>query len=87
MTEVKNGSGSGSAGQGEAPGTAARHDTPRVLDELSKNNTARSTSLRRHNGLRRFLIIVLMLVPVVLLRSASVPVAVLLVPVVLEKSA
>lgn len=66
MTEVKNGSGSGSAGQGEAPGTAARHDTPRVLDELSKNNTARSTSLRRHNGLRRFLIIVVMLVPVVL---------------------
>ncbi len=66
MTEVKNGGGSGSAGQGEAPGTAARHDTPKVLDELSKNNTARASTLRRHNGLRRFLIIVVMLVPVVL---------------------
>ncbi len=66
MTEAKIGSGSGSAGQGEAPGTAARLDTPKVLDELSKQNSARSFSLRRHSGLRRFTIILVMLIPVVL---------------------
>ena len=66
MTEAKSGSGSGSAGQGEAPGTAARLDTPKVLDELSKQNSARSFSLRRHSGLRRFTIILVMLIPVVL---------------------
>jgi uroporphyrin-3 C-methyltransferase len=66
VTEAKIGSGSGSAGQGEAPGTAARLDTPKVLDELSKQNSARSFSLRRHSGLRRFTIILVMLIPVVL---------------------
>jgi uroporphyrin-III C-methyltransferase len=66
VTDAKIGSGSGSAGQGEAPGTAARLDTPKVLDELSKQNTARSLSLRRHSGLRRFTIILVMLIPVVL---------------------
>lgn len=66
MTEAKIGNGSGSAGQGEAPGTAARHDTPKVLDELSKQNSTRSMSLRRHSGLRRFTIILVMLIPVVL---------------------
>jgi uroporphyrin-3 C-methyltransferase len=66
VTDAKIGSGSGSAGQGEAPGTAARLDTPKVLDELSKQNTTRSLSLRRHSGLRRFTIILVMLIPVVL---------------------
>ncbi|MES3007262.1 MAG: uroporphyrinogen-III C-methyltransferase [Pseudomonadota bacterium] len=66
MTEAKIGTGSGSVGQGEAPGTATRHDTPKVLDELSKHNSAKPMSLRRHNGLRRFMIIVVMLIPVVL---------------------
>lgn len=67
MTEAKIGSGgSGSAGQGEAAGTTARHDTPKVLDELSKQNSARSVSWRRHSGLRRFTIILVMLIPVVL---------------------
>lgn len=66
MTEAKIGSGSGSAGQGEAPGAAARHDTPKVLDELSKQNSSRSMSMRRHSGLRRFTIILVILIPVVL---------------------
>lgn len=66
MTEAKIGSGSASGSHGETPGTAARHDTPKVLDELSKQNSARSMSLRRHSGLRRFTIILVMLIPVVL---------------------
>ena len=48
--------------------SAPRIDTPRVLDELSRSNTAphlpRARS--RSSGLRRFLIIMLVLVPVLL---------------------
>lgn len=66
MTEAKIGNGPESAGHGETPGAAARHDTPKVLDELSKQNSARSMSWRRHSGLRRFTIILVMLIPVVL---------------------
>lgn len=50
------------------PEPAPRIDTPRVLDELSRNNAAphlpRARS--RRSGLRRFLIILLALVPVLL---------------------
>lgn len=42
----------------------ARGDTPRVLDEISRQNQARGRS--RGRGLKRFLIVVLLLVPVIL---------------------
>ncbi len=46
---------------------AARVDTPRVLDELSRSNAAPHSRARsRSSGLRRFLIVVLLLVPVLL---------------------
>ncbi len=46
---------------------AARADTSRVLDELSRSNaTPHSRARSRSSGLRRFLILVLLLVPVLL---------------------
>lgn len=43
---------------------SVRGDTPKVLEELSKNNSAKIRT--RRSGLRRFLIVVLLLVPVLL---------------------
>ncbi len=46
---------------------AARADTPRVLDELSRSNAAPHSRARsRNSGLRRLLLLVLLLVPVLL---------------------
>ncbi len=44
--------------------TGARGDTPRILDEISKHTNAKSRS--RRSGLKRFLILVVLLVPVIL---------------------
>ena len=68
MTEVSGaGNGSGSANPDTfTPATASKSDTPHVLDELSKSNNAKSANRsrrRRHNGLRRFLIVLLLLAP------------------------
>lgn len=50
-----------------AADAAARADTSRVLDELSRSNAAPHSRARsRSSGLRRFLILVLLLVPVLL---------------------
>lgn len=50
-----------------AEDAAARVDTPRVLDELSRSNAAPHSRARsRSSGLRRFLILVVLLVPVLL---------------------
>lgn len=46
----------------ESNGSNVRGDTPKVLEELSKNNSARVRP--RRSGLRRFLVVVVLLVPV-----------------------
>ena len=48
----------------EPNATNIKADTPRILEELSRNNTAKSRS--RKSGMRRFLIVVVLLVPVIL---------------------
>lgn len=66
MTESSN-TGSGS-GHHESAGV--RTDTSKVLEELSRNNSAKSSLQdRRRRGLRRFLIILVLLVPVLLTLS------------------
>ncbi len=53
-----------SAVNNETGGTSARSDTSRVLEELSRSNSARPASLkRRRSGLHRFLIILVLLIP------------------------
>ncbi len=44
--------------------SGVRGDTPRILDEISKHTNAKSRS--RRSGLKRFLILVVLLVPVIL---------------------
>lgn len=61
----------GAAGNNETTGTGTRSDvrpdTSRVLDELSRSNSARPSSLkRRSSGLRRFLIILVLLFPLLI---------------------
>lgn len=46
----------------DASGNSVRGDTSKVLEELSKNNSAKVRP--RRSGLRRFLVVVLLLVPV-----------------------
>lgn len=56
-----------SAGNGHQDVSAVRTDTSKVLDELSKSNAAKSPQQeRRKRGLRRFLILLVLLVPVLL---------------------
>src|SRR5690606_9529442 len=55
----------GTPGPNETNGSAGRNDTPKVLEELSRNNHSRRGS-QRSKGFRRFVVIVLMLAPVVL---------------------
>ncbi len=63
MTENLN----SSSGGAHQEVSAVRTDTSKVLDELSKNNAAKNPQHeRRKRGLRRFLIILLLLVPVLL---------------------
>ncbi|MDX1490841.1 MAG: uroporphyrinogen-III C-methyltransferase [Pseudohongiellaceae bacterium] len=62
MTEV---SASGADKDSTSSNTAAKGDTPHVLDELSKKNNAKSKR-RKRNGFRRFLIVLLLLAPLLL---------------------
>jgi len=55
----------GTPGPNETNGSAGRTDTPKVLEELSRNNHSRRGA-QRSKGLRRFIVIVLMLAPLVL---------------------
>lgn len=55
------------SGSGHHDSTGVRIDTSKVLDELSRSNAAKSPLQdRRKRGLRRFLIILVLLIPVVL---------------------
>lgn len=54
----------GTPGPNETNGSAGRTDTPKVLDELSRNNHSRRGA-KRGKGFRRFIFIVLMLAPLV----------------------
>lgn len=55
----------GTSGTNETNGTAGRNDTPRVLDELSRNNQSRR-ALQRRKGFLRFVVIVVMLAPLII---------------------
>jgi len=55
----------GTPGPNETNGSGGRTDTPKVLEELSRNNHSRRGA-QRSKGLRRFIVIVLMLAPLVL---------------------
>lgn len=51
----------------EASGAGARTDTSKVLEDLGRSNSARPASLkRRSSGLRRFLIILVLLIPLLI---------------------
>lgn len=54
----------GTPGPNETNGSAGRTDTPKVLEELSRNNQSRRGG-KRSKGFRRFIVIVLMLAPLV----------------------
>lgn len=55
----------GTSGTSETSSTSGRTDTPKVLEELSRNNQSRRV-VQRRKGLRRFIVIVVMLAPLIL---------------------
>jgi len=70
VTEVSaSGADSGSGSSPSSASAAAKSDTPHVLDELSKKNSAKLNGRdhrRRRNGLQRFFVVLLLLAPLLL---------------------